>query len=201
MIYIYAIYEKAIRMNLKTVLLGFLARENLTGYEIKRLMEKSVGYFFGASYGSIYPALKELEEAGLVRSTLVVQEERPNKKVYEIDSSGRYLFRERLAEKSPADDNFRSEFLMHLFFGDEHDPESLVAMIREYEEHYRTKLESLRGVEEEFGEVMSPYQRMCLESGLSHYRCRLEWAAGVEERVRALTGKKPGSARVPKEKR
>ena len=188
-------------MNLKTVLLGFLLREELTGYEIKRLMEKSVGYFFGASYGSIYPALKELEEAGLVRSTLVVQEERPNKKVYEITASGRDLFRERLAEGTPAGDNYRSELLMHLFFGDEHDPERLVAMIREYEERYRAKLESLHGVEEEFGEVMSPYQRMCLESGLSHYRCRLEWAAGVEEQVRALAGKKPGPARGPKERR
>ena len=188
-------------MNLKTVLLGFLARENLTGYEIKRLMEKSVGYFFGASYGSIYPALKDLEEAGLVRSTLVVQGERPNKKVYEITASGRDLFRERLAEGEPADDTYRSELLMHLFFGDEHEPERLVAMIREYEEWYRAKLERLRAVEEEFGDVMSPYQRMCLESGLSHYRCKLDWAAGVEKQVRALAGKKPGSTHVPKERR
>lgn len=188
-------------MNLKTVMLGFLARENLTGYEIKRLMEKSVGFFFGASYGSIYPALRELEEAGLVRSTLVVQGERPNKKVYEVTPSGREFFRERLAEGAPSDDNYRSEVLMHLFFGDEHDPERLVEMIREYEQSYRAKLESLRGVEEEFGEVMSPYQRMCLESGLSHYRCRLDWAAGVEEQVRALAGKKRGTTHVPKERR
>ena len=117
-------------MNLKTVLLGFLAREELTGYEIKHLMERSVGYFFGASYGSIYPALKDLEEAGLVRSTLVVQKERPNKKVYEITASGRDLFHERLAEESPAHDTYRSELLMHLFFGDEHEPEKLVEMIR-----------------------------------------------------------------------
>ena len=188
-------------MNLKTVLLGFLARENLTGYEMKRLMEKSVGFFFGASYGSIYPALKDLEEAGLVRSTLVVQEERPNKKVYEITTSGRSLFRERLAEGALADDNYRSELLMHLFFGDEHDPERLVVMIREYERRYRAKLESLRGVEEEFGEVMSPYQKMCLESGLSHYRCRLDWAAGVEEQVRALAGTEPDASLVPEEER
>ena len=184
-------------MNLKTVLLGFLAREDLTGYELKHLMERSVGYFFGASYASIYPALKGLEEAGLVRSTLVVQEERPNKKVYEITPPGRALFRERLAQESPADDNYRSELLMHLFFGEEHDPERLLAMIRDYEDRFRAKLESLRGVEEEFGEVMSPYQRMCLQSGVSHYRGRLEWAAGVEEQVRALSG----AEAVPKERR
>lgn len=188
-------------MNLKTVLLGFLAREDLTGYEIKHLMERSVGFFFGASYGSIYPALKDLEEAGLVRSTLVVQEERPNKKVYEITPSGRDLFHERLAEGTPANDNYRSEFLMHLFFGDEHDPEKLVGMIRDYQERYLAKLESLRGVEEEFGEVMSPYQRMCLQSGVSHYRSRLDWAAGVEQQVRILAGTEPNASPVVEEGR
>jgi DNA-binding PadR family transcriptional regulator len=179
-------------MNLKTVLLGFLARGSLTGYEIRRLMEKSVGYFFGASYGSIYPALKDLEGAGLVCSTLVVQEDRPNKKVYEITAEGRRRFRARLAEGSPAADSYRSELLMHLFFGEDHDPERLVEMVEEYADRCRAKLEALRGVEDEFGEVMSPYQGMCLRSGLSQYGAKLEWAGEVEEQLRALAGRRPG---------
>src|SRR5919206_3020020 len=101
-------------MNLKSVLLGFLTNGDLTGYELKHLMERSVGHFFGASYGSIYPALKDLEGAGLVRSTRVVQSERPNKKVYSITPEGEAYFREALSEP-PAPDSVRSEFLMHLF--------------------------------------------------------------------------------------
>src|SRR3712207_2878396 len=89
---------------------------DLTGYELKHLMERSVGFFFGASYGSIYPALKDLEEACLVRSTRVVQSERPNKKVHAITQEGVAFFRGALDEP-PAPDTFRSEFLMHLFFG------------------------------------------------------------------------------------
>lgn len=179
-------------MDLKTVLLGFLTRGSLTGYELRRLMQRSVGYFFGASYGSIYPALRDLEGAGLVRSTLVVQEDRPNKKVYEITAEGRDRFRARLGEGSPADDSYRSELLMHLFFGEDHDPERLVEMVGEYADRCRAKLESLRGVEDEFGEGMSPYQRMCLRSGLSQFRCRIEWAAEVEEQLRALVGRRTG---------
>lgn len=179
-------------MDLKTVLLGFLGRGSLTGYEIRRLMQRSVGHFFGASYGSIYPALKDLEAAGLVRSTLVVQEGRPNKKVYEVTAEGRRRFRARLAEGSPADDAYRSEVLMHLFFGEDHDVERLVEMVGRYADRCRAKLESLCGVEEEFGEVMSPYQRMCLRSGLSHFRGRIEWAAEVERELRALAGRRNG---------
>lgn len=173
-------------MDLKTVLLGFLGRGSLTGYELRRLMQRSVGYFFGASYGSIYPALRELEAAGMVRSTLVVQEGRPNKKVYEITAEGRRHFRARLLEREPADDGYRSEVLMHLFFGEEHDGERLAALVEGYERRYRAKLESLRGVEDEYGEIMSPYQRMCLRSGLSHYRGRVEWAEEVGRELRAL---------------
>jgi len=181
-------------VDLRTVLLGFLTRGNLTGYELRHLMQRSVGFFFGASYGSIYPALRDLEEAGLVRSTLVVQEDRPNKKVYEITREGRERFRARLVEGAPAEDNYRSELLMHLFFGEEHEGERLLEMVEEYEARCGAKLESLRGVEEEFGEVMSPYQRMCLRSGLSYFRSRLDWVAGVEEQLRSLAGdaKEPG---------
>lgn len=177
-------------MNLKSVVLGFLMREKLTGYELKHLMDRSVGFFFGASYGSIYPALKDLEEAGLVSSELVVQEERPNKKVYEITPKGREHFRAQLAESKPSGDGFRSEFLMHLFFGDQHEPERLLEMVAGYRGWYEERLESLRGVEEEFGEIMSPYQRMCLNSGLSHFESRLRWIDGVEEELRSLSRKK-----------
>lgn len=180
-------------MDLKTVLLGFLARGSLTGYEIRRLMQRSVGHFFGASYGSIYPALRDLEGAGLVRSTLVVQEDRPNKKVYEITAEGRERFRARLVEGSPADDSYRSELLMHLFFGEDHDQERLVEMVEEYEERCRAKLQSLRDIEDEFGGVMSPYRRMCLRSGLSYFQGRIEWAAEVEEELRALAGRRRDS--------
>lgn len=175
-------------MNLKLVLLGFLVREKLTGYELKHLMERSVGFFFGASYGSIYPALKDLEGDGLVRSELVVQEDRPNKKVYEITAEGRDHFRTRIHEVSPSEESFRSEFLMHLFFGDQHDPERLLEMAGGYRDWCMQRRESLQSVEEEFGEVMSPYQRMCLDSGLTHFESRLRWIDGVEEELRSLSG-------------
>src|SRR3712207_3856421 len=125
---------------------------DLTGYELKHLMERSVGFFFGASYGSIYPALKDLEEAGLVRSTRVVQSERPNKKVYAITPEGVAYFRGTLDEP-PAPDAFRSEFLMHLFFGHHQKPGRLLELVRRHREEHEQMIEHLGEVEEEFREV------------------------------------------------
>jgi PadR family transcriptional regulator AphA len=173
-------------MNLRAVLLGFLTRGDLTGYELKGAMDESVGFFFGASYGSIYPTLRSLEEEGLVRSTLVVQTERPNKKVYSLTPEGRAYFLEALGEP-PAEDSFRSEFLMQLFFGYHQDPERVLAMIEDHRTTLGSALARLRGTEEEIREIpRARYGLMCLRYGLVYYENTLAWLDDVEREVRAI---------------
>ena len=48
------------------VILGLLNFEPRTGYDIKRVTDRSTRFFWGASYGQIYPELRRLEAAGLV---------------------------------------------------------------------------------------------------------------------------------------
>jgi DNA-binding PadR family transcriptional regulator len=173
-------------MNLRLVLLGFLTRGDLTGYELKGAMDESVGFFFGASYGSIYPTLKSLEEEGLVRSTLVVQSDRPNKKVYSLTPEGRAYFHEALRE-APAEDSFRSEFLMQLFFGHHQDPGRVLALIEDHRTSLRSSLERLRRTEEEIREIsQARYGLMCLRYGLLYYENTLAWLDDVEREVRAI---------------
>ena len=173
-------------MDLRAVLLGFLMRGDLTGYELKGAMDESVGFFFGASYGSIYPTLKSLEEEGLVRSTLVVQSDRPNKKVYSLTPEGRAYFLEALREP-PAEDSFRSEFLMQLFFGHHQDTERVLALIEDHRTSLRSSLERLRRTEEEIREIpQARYGLMCLRYGLAYYENTLAWLDDVEKEVRAI---------------
>jgi DNA-binding PadR family transcriptional regulator len=173
-------------MNLRAVLLGFLTRGDLTGYELKAAMDESVGFFFGASYGSIYPALRGLEEEDLVRSTLVVQSERPNKKVYGLTPEGRAYFLEAL-KGSPAEDSFRSEFLMQLFFGNHQDPGRVLALIEDHRTSLRDSLERLRRTEEEIREIpQARYGLMCLRYGLDYYENTLAWLDDVQREVRAI---------------
>jgi DNA-binding PadR family transcriptional regulator len=183
-------------MNLRSVLLGFLTRGDLTGYELKGAMDESVGFFFGASYGSIYPALRDLEEEGLVRSTLVVQSDRPNKKVYSLTPEGQAYFREALGE-APAEDSFRSEFMMQLFFGRHQEPARLLALIDEHRAHLRDYLERLRRTREKIREIpQARYGMMCLRFGLGYYESTLAWLDEVEEEVRVTAAEGAGSEKV-----
>lgn len=170
------------------MLLGFLRREDCTGYELKAAMDESVGFFFGASYGSIYPALKALEAGGMVEVREVVQSGKPNKKVYSITPEGEAYFRSRLVE-SPAADSFRSEFLMQLFFGRHQDSDRLLEMISEYREARKAKLELLREIEQSAGDHASPYEMMCLRYGLASFEATLSWLDETEAQVKALSRK------------
>ena len=69
-------------------LLGLLARESLTGYELTGRMRERIGFFWGAGHSQVYPELARLEEGGLVEHRLVEQSDRPDKKVYTVTGDG-----------------------------------------------------------------------------------------------------------------
>jgi PadR family transcriptional regulator, regulatory protein AphA len=102
-------------MDVKTLCLGVLAERPMTGYEIKKLFDRGFRHFFVAGYGSIYPALAELAQAGLVTVQSVDQQRRPDKKVYRISESGLTRLTAELAATEPRH-KVRSEFLALLYF-------------------------------------------------------------------------------------
>jgi PadR family transcriptional regulator, regulatory protein AphA len=49
------------------VILGILAiHHNQSGYEIRKTIQQTVGFFWGESFGQIYPTLKNLVADGLI---------------------------------------------------------------------------------------------------------------------------------------
>lgn len=57
-------------------LLGLLCRQPMTGYDIKKAIDKSLRLFWSGSYGSIYPTLGALVEKGLIRASDVSTNDR-----------------------------------------------------------------------------------------------------------------------------
>lgn len=102
-------------MDVKTLCLGVLTERDLTGYEIKQHFEEAFSHFFVAGYGSIYPGLAELTRRGLVSCTSVLQEKRPDKKVYSLTPEGRTALIEELMTTPPRH-KVRSEFLVLMVF-------------------------------------------------------------------------------------
>jgi DNA-binding PadR family transcriptional regulator len=77
-------------VSLRYAILSLLAHETLTGYELMKLFDGSVGYFWHATHPQIYKELARLEREGQVAHRAVEQRGRPTKKVYSLSDSGRH---------------------------------------------------------------------------------------------------------------
>jgi DNA-binding PadR family transcriptional regulator len=51
---------------LELAVLGLLKEQPLHGYELKKRLSETLGFLWGVSYGSLYPALRRLEKAGAI---------------------------------------------------------------------------------------------------------------------------------------
>ena len=105
--------EKA--MDVKTVCLGMLTDGPASGYDMKKCFESSFGHFFPAGYGSIYPALATLARNGMVEFEEVLQDGKPDRKVYTITEPGRQELLKGLSNPNPTH-KVRSEFLAMMCF-------------------------------------------------------------------------------------
>ncbi|MCH7732012.1 MAG: PadR family transcriptional regulator [Candidatus Marinimicrobia bacterium] len=76
-------------MNLETVLLGFLNEDSMTGYDLSKKMDVSVGFFWHATHPQIYTCLKKLVSQGYITFDHEVPEFGPAKKIYSITKTGK----------------------------------------------------------------------------------------------------------------
>ena len=103
-------------MNIRTLCLGILSFKEASGYEIKKEIEEGMfSHFIDASFGSIYPALSQLNTEGLVTVRAEEQTGRPDKKVYSVTEAGRAALARGLLVV-PARDKYKSEFLFEMLF-------------------------------------------------------------------------------------
>ncbi|GIO32152.1 MULTISPECIES: PadR family transcriptional regulator [Paenibacillus] len=152
------------------IILGLLMEGDMSGYEMKKTIDLSVGMFYKASYGSLYPALKRMTEKEWVS---VTEEEgsSKNKKIYSILPEGRIRFMQWLKEPLTLD---RNEFLLRVFFYDYLDDETRRLRLHECRYNLNREIGRLQAVEEivagELAEIPDPQKHYFRVSVLSYGR-------------------------------
>src|SRR4051812_18443683 len=131
------------------VILGFLQLGARTGYDIKRFSDVSTRFFWGASYGQIYPELRRLTEAGFVKPA-----SQPRgglaRTEYTVTARGRKALHAWLKKPSePLLFEYRDEALLRLFFGDLLTPEEVAANLRQAREEFESDARRFRELEAE----------------------------------------------------
>ncbi len=169
-------------MNIQTILLGFLMKKSMTGYELKNYFSLSFSFFSGLSFGSIYPALKKMEQHGLITMRFEIQENAPNKKVYSITEEGKQAFQSLL--KAPLQlERTKIEFLSRLFFFSRLDNDERLELVRNYHQSIQEEQEKLEAARPEIDAVADPFQRECFLFGV---RMLTAYSDNVAQTLNAL---------------
>jgi len=74
--------------DLEALILAVLADHALHGYEISKRIRTQSQEVLKYGEGQLYPALHKLEEAGFIAAEWMLQDGKPDRKVYSITSEG-----------------------------------------------------------------------------------------------------------------
>ena len=178
-------------------ILGLLAREPLSGYDVTQRMKERVGFFWSAGHSQIYPELARLEGGGFVTHNVVEQSGRPDKKVYGVTEAGLDALREWVTQPPPKrptkDELTLKAYSVWLVGGEE-----AARLFREEGKRYEEQLARYEEIKtwmegewaEDLGRPDSPRfaSYATLRRGILYERGNAEWCRWLAETVAAKTG-------------
>lgn len=167
--------------------LGQLAAGPSSGYDIQGRLRATAAHFWHAAYSQIYAELRRLESLGFATEESVVQEGRPNKRVYTITPAGRDALAGWLRRPWGLA-HLRDESLVKLTLAADMAPEEVVAQVRRLlDAHERRRAE--------FEEAVAglppgtpPVVRLALRKGV---HAQTAFAAWCREVIDELGGEPP----------
>jgi DNA-binding PadR family transcriptional regulator len=170
--------RRAIALRLDHALLGLLHEKPRSGYALRKLFATSPMGHFSDSPGSIYPALRRLERAGLIAGATEGAAQRP-RQVFGLTPRGTDELRAWLLAPVTREElvHGNGSVMLRFAFVDQvlgaARARELVAQLAGVLDAYVAELEYFH---REGGPQMPLVPRLALESGIALYRAHREWA-------------------------
>jgi DNA-binding PadR family transcriptional regulator len=101
---------------LKYAILGLVSEKPMTGYDIYKAFEGSIGNFWSAKHSQIYPELKKLTTEKLLQYDIAISGAVKEKKVYTITKEGLKELDAWLREDEPLEPTAKDVFRLRMFF-------------------------------------------------------------------------------------
>jgi PadR family transcriptional regulator AphA len=120
-------------VSLPHVLLGLLAQEPRTGYELERVLRDDLDSVWRAEYSQIYPMLARLRRAGQVFLRVLGPRRGPRRNVYRITAAGRRELRRWVAGQLGPPAAEKDGVLARIAFLDVLDPAARLETLQEEE--------------------------------------------------------------------
>ena len=169
-------------MILARIILGFLALSPMTGYELKRHFDSTVGHFWSADKAQIYRTLAQLVVDGFAEVETVAGGAGPDRQEHRITEAGRAALAEWLVSR-PDRQVDRDPFLARVFFSADLDEAALRPLFAQRRAGVQERLAHLERMRaESIADDRGARLRLAtLDDGVAHLRAELAWLDAVEK--------------------
>ncbi|MGY3485349.1 DNA-binding PadR family transcriptional regulator [Bradyrhizobium sp. USDA 4011] len=180
-------------MALGDAILACLTERPMTGYELAKTFDASIGFFWKADHQQIYRELSRLRDKGQVQGREVVQSGKPNKLVYTLTAEGRAALKHWAARPS-VPPSIKDDLLVRLYALDCVDIEPLRTDLMARLEHHRDRYERYeRLLNKRFPDGTAPPadvgKMLGLRIGMRHERVVVEWCEEALDALSAMSGR------------
>lgn len=179
---------------LEIAVLGLLNESPMHGYELRKRLSSLLGAFRAFSYGSLYPTLRRLSEAGWIQDeppqddTGSAVRSRRGKRVYRLTAEGKEHLAELLAEVGP--DAFEEEgFGARLAFFAQTRSDIRLRVLEGRRRRVEEQRDGMKSTFARTGERFDRYTRELHEHGLESVDREVRWLDELIEHERS--GAKP----------
>ena len=185
-------------MALGDAILACLTEHPMTGYELAKTFDASIGFFWKANHQQIYRELTRLRERGYIQGREVVQSGKPNKLVYTLTPEGRAALKHWAARPS-SPSSIKDDLLVRLYALDSIDIAPLRVDLMARLEYHRDRLSRYeRILKKRFPQGTATTadigKLLLLRVGLRHERNVAEWC---EEALDTLPAGASGTSVTP----
>ena len=165
------------------VVLGLVALQPGSGYDLARLADRSVGYLWTPSRSQIYKVLPRLVSDGLATTERVRQRDRPDKDLYSITPEGQQVLRRWLEEAEQEPVRNANIFALKLFFCDLVPARTAQAQLEAYRRFLETRLSRFHAMAHAPAEGENIFPQLILGRAIARIEATLLW---VEEASKTL---------------
>ena len=185
-------------MALGDAILVLLTERPMTGYELAKTFDTSIGFFWRADHQQIYRELTRLRDRGHIQGREVVQSGKPNKLIYTLTPDGRAALRQWAARPSRAA-SIKDDLLVRLYALDSVDIDPLRTDLMARQAYHRDRFSRFeRILKKRFPEGTAPPadlgKLLTLRLGLRYERAVVEWC---DEALNTLPAGTDGNSVTP----